>query len=434
MKFILLAAVFSLFLISPAFAEDNLSVTSTNLAPEYINTRTVTNMLNLTMNSTVGNTNITSLNVTIGGDVTVGNVSSVVLFNATGSIIASSTTFNSTTSKFTVSIPAGFNASSGANTSMIVAVNLSGSATKTNVSIQISSSAEFVVDNSRNVTFTSGFRNSTESLIQDIHANVSISPNFVDTNAINQTLVYSIVSTGRDKMNNTIITIPSDYSFVNISNVELEGANNTAIETVTTSPNYINVTLSITKSKIKVFLNVNTSNSRINSSAFTSTITGGNISSAATDIVSPGINVTTQQLINANVSIAKGAAIVNGTDYWEFNYTLSFTANVTGLLQFKMSDWTDASSSVNRLNINTSSVYYATLRNESIFNTTGIFNVTTSYISNVGITRTVTDSSTWSMILRMITDNKNDHTNRHTNNKFMGIHLWISLQTHFIVI
>ena len=97
MKFILLAAVFSLFLISPAFAEDNLSVTSTNLAPEYINTRTVTNMLNLTMNSTVGNTNITSLNVTIGGDVTVGNVSSVVLFNATGSIIASSTTFNSTT-------------------------------------------------------------------------------------------------------------------------------------------------------------------------------------------------------------------------------------------------------------------------------------------------------------------------------------------------
>ena len=404
MKFILLAAVFSLFLISPAFAEDNLSVTSTNLAPEYINTRTVTNMLNLTMNSTVGNTNITSLNVTIGGDVTVGNVSSVVLFNATGSIIASSTTFNSTTSKFTVSIPAGFNASSGANTSMIVAVNLSGSATKTNVSIQISSSAEFVVDNSRNVTFTSGFRNSTESLIQDIHANVSISPNFVDTNAINQTLVYSIVSTGRDKMNNTIITIPSDYSFVNISNVELEGANNTAIETVTTSPNYINVTLSITKSKIKVFLNVNTSNSRINSSAFTSTITGGNISSAATDIVSPGINVTTQQLINANVSIAKGAAIVNGTDYWEFNYTLSFTANVTGLLQFKMSDWTDASSSVDRLNINTSSVYYATLRNNTnnFTDTNGKFNVTNFYVENIGLTKTVTDSGTLSLILRML--------------------------------
>ena len=87
MKFIILAAVF-LFLISPVFAAGNLSVTSTSLAPSYINTRTVTNMLNLTMNSTVGNTNITSLNVTIGGNVTIGNVSSVVLLNAAGSAIA----------------------------------------------------------------------------------------------------------------------------------------------------------------------------------------------------------------------------------------------------------------------------------------------------------------------------------------------------------
>ena len=402
MKFIILAAVF-LFLISPVFAAGNLSVTSTILAPSYINTRTVTNMLNLTMNSTVGNTNITSLNVTIGGNVTIGNVSSVVLLNAAGSAIASSTTFNSTTSKFAISIPAGFNASSGANTSFTVAVNLSGSAIKTNVSLQIESSAVFGVDSSSNVTFDAGFVNSTESLIQDIHANASITPNFIDTNAINQTLVYTIASTGRDSINRTIITIPSGYNLTNISTIQVDGSNTTGGVTTTTSPNYINVTITTpTTQMIKVFFNVNTSSTRVNASAFTSVIDGGNISSAATDTVSPGINVTTQQMINASVSLAKGAAIVNGTDYWEFNFTLGFTANVTGLLQFKMSDWTDASSSVNRLNINTSSVYYATLRNESIFNTTGIFNVTTSYISNVGLTRTVTDSSTWSLILRMI--------------------------------
>src|SRR3989338_2708058 len=391
MKFIILAAVF-LFLISPVFAAGNLSVTSTSLAPSYTNTRTVTNMLNLTMNSTVGNTNITSLNVTIGGNVTIGNVSSVVLLNAAGSAIASSTTFNSTTSKFAISIPAGFNASSGANTSFTVAVNLSGSAIKTNVSLQIESSAVFGVDSSSNVTFDAGFVNSTESLIQDIHANASITPNFIDTNAINQTLVYTIASTGRDSINRTIITIPSGYNLTNISTIQVDGSNTTGGGTTTTP----------TTQMIKVFFNVNTSSTRVNASAFTSVIDGGNISSAATDTVSPGINVTTQQMINASVSLAKGAAIVNGTDYWEFNFTLGFTANVTGLLQFKMSDWTDASSSVNRLNINTSSVYYATLRNESIFNTTGIFNVTTSYISNVGLTRTVTDSSTWSLILRMI--------------------------------
>ncbi|MEK6888471.1 MAG: hypothetical protein AABX14_06010, partial [Candidatus Aenigmatarchaeota archaeon] len=362
MKFLILAAVFSLFLLSPAFAAGNLNVTSTSLAPVYINTRTVTNMLNLTMNSTVGNTNITSLNVTIAGNITIANVSGVFLINATGSTIASSTS-NSTTTKFTVSIPAGFNASSGANTSLIIAVNVSGLANpSSNVSLQLESSAAFAVDSSSNVTF-SNFVNSTDSEIRDLHANASVSPNFVDTNAINQTITYSVVMTGHEKLNGTIITIPSGYSFVNISNVELEGANNTAIETVTTSPNYINVTLSITKSKIKVFFNVNTSNSRINSSAFATAISGGNLNNVTTDTVSPGVNVTTQQLINVtNVALAKGAAIVNGTDYWEFNFTLGFTANVTGLLQFKMSDWTDASSSVNRLNINTSSVYYATLR------------------------------------------------------------------------
>lgn len=405
MKFLVLAAVFSLFLLSPAFAAGNLNVTSTNLAPVYINTRTVTNMLNLTMNSTVGNTNITSLNVTISGNATVGNVSSIVLINATGSTIASSTTFNTTTSKFAVSIPAGFNASSGANTSFIIAVNLSGSAVKTNISLQIESSAVFGVDATSNVTFDAGFVNSTESIIQDTHANASISPNFVDTSVINQTLVYNVVSTGQDKLNGTIITIPSSYNFVNISNIELDGVNNTAIETVTTSPNYINITLSITKSKIKVFFNVNTSNTRVNSSAFTSTISGGNFTNVTTDTVSPGINATTQQLINVtNVALAKGAAIVNGTDYWEFNFTLGFTANVTGLLQFKMSDWTDASSSVNTFRINTSTVYYATLRNNTnnFTDTNGKFNISTSYVENTGLTRTVTDSGTLTLVLRMI--------------------------------
>ncbi len=403
MRILVLVAIFTAFLLSPVFAVGNLNITSTNLAPTYINTRTVTNMLNLTMNSTNGNTNITAINVTIAGNATVGNITGVFLLNSTGSTIASSTT-NSTASKFTVSIPAGFNASSGANTSFVIAINLSGSATKSNVSVQIASSVEFGVDSGSNVTLVSGFVNSTESQIQDIHANVSIYPQFVDTNVINQTIFYIIMPTGRDAIKNITITIPSGYNFTNISTVELDGSNITSNIT-TTAPNYINVTATTsTTNRIKITFNVNTSSTRVNATAFTSTIDGGNLTGISTDLTSAGsTNVTTQQIINGtNIEILKGAAIVNGTDYWEFNFTLSFSANLAGTIQFKMTNWTDASNTT--LGIYSGATYYVTLRNNTNFSdSNGKFNVTNVYgDNNVGVNQSITDSGALKLTLRMV--------------------------------
>ena len=106
----------------------------------------------------------------------------------------------------------------------------------------------------------------------------------------------------------------------------------------------------------------------------------------------------------SNVALAKGAAIVNGTDYWEFNFTVNFTANVTGTIQFKLTNWTDASSPPDTINLNTTGgVYYASLRNNSanFSDPNAKFNVTNVY-GDIGINRTVTDGSSATFILRMI--------------------------------
>lgn len=401
-KFLATFLVISAFMLGPVFAAGNLNVTSVSLAPTYINTRTVTSMLNITMNSTNGNTTITSVNVTLAGNVTIGNVTGVFVLAGNGTVIASSTA-NSTQTRFTVSIPAGFNASSGANTSFLIAVNLTGSAVKTNLSVQINSSADFGTDSGSNVTLVPGFVNSTESLIQDLHANVSISPNFIDTGIINQTLVYTILPTGRDPIKNVTITVPSGYNLTNISTVELDASNITA-NTTTTAPNYVNVSAATpTTQRIKITFNVNSSSTRVNSSAFSSVLDGGNLTAVAGEATAGSMNVTTQQIINiTNVAIAKGVAITNGTDYWEFNFTLGVTANLTGLVQFKMTNWTDASN--NKIYLNTSSVSYSTLRTSSNFSDpAGKINVTEAYGDNVGINQTVTEAGTsLALILRMI--------------------------------
>ncbi|MBI4896562.1 MAG: hypothetical protein HY832_03380, partial [Candidatus Aenigmarchaeota archaeon] len=93
-----------LLLALPAFAGGNITINATNLVGSYVNLDTTTDFLNLSLNVTpnTGNglVNITSINVTINGSVTIGNISGIVIKNATGSIIASNNT-NATNSTFT---------------------------------------------------------------------------------------------------------------------------------------------------------------------------------------------------------------------------------------------------------------------------------------------------------------------------------------------
>lgn len=408
MKWVL-SILFVLLLLSPAFAVGNVTVTGSGLMPNsnFTNSNTSAVFLNLSFAVTTENgsriVNITRLNISLGNGSTTGNVSAVELYLSNDTTVIGSAVNSMNSTAFNISIPNTLVVNSSSNASVIVRFNISFNATTRQLlSAILGSAADVLVNDGSNVASAAIQSNATQ--LQSLQANTSVFPQFVDTNVINQTIVYTIVPTGKDGINRTVITIPSGYNLTNVSTVQVDGSNTTGGVTTTTAPNYINVTLTTaTTQAIKVTFNVNTSAVRVNSTAFTSTVDGGNLSNIATSAAAGLTNITTQQIINVtNVALAKGAAIVNGTDYWEFNFTLSFTANLTGTIQFKMTNWTDASSPPNTINLNTSSAYYATLRNNSNFSdNNGKFNVTNIY-GDIGLNRTTTDSSSLTLILRMI--------------------------------
>ncbi len=378
-----------LLMVSPAFAA--LSVTGVNVAPGYINTRTTTNMLNLSM---VGGANITAIAVSLNG--TASDVSAVYLLDTNGSTIALTTTISAKTS---VTIPAGYNVSG--NSIIIIAINVSNSAALSgNISVNVTSNETDFTSNA-NVSFTN-IPNSTTPMIRDIHANVTISPNYVDTNTTNQTLVYWIIPTGRTPINKTVITIPSGFNFTNISTVQIDGSNISILVLNTTAPNYINITLTPTNSTtnpIKVTFNVNTSLTNV-SGLFTSTIEGNGLRAVATDIAG-SINVTTQQLIrSAIITPTKLTAFANGTDYWEFSIALNFTANATGMVQFRMANWSNtAGQNISIIDSGCSSSC-ASLRSPT--NASNTVNVTNAYTDSGVSVSNVADGLTFAPILRMI--------------------------------
>ncbi len=402
---IALISVMFLFIVGTAFAAGDITIKTTDVAPSYLNTKSLTNMLNVTLNTTSGQGNITYVNVTIGGNVGFVNISSVSIVNLTGSVIASNTT-NFSQTNYLIIIPGGFNATTvGANTSFVIAINVSTTrAYEDNISVKIDSINAFGTD-SGTLSF-GATANSSEPFVEDVHATVTIDPNFVDTGVENQTLIYTITPTGNTPIKNATIWIPSTYTFVNVSTITAEATNTSGL-LYSTSPVYINVSINTpTTNPIMIYFNVNTSRERINSTKFDSFIYGGNQSNVTTDKASAGdVNVTTQQILFVKtITTAKAVALANGTDYWEFNYTFNFTANVTGIIQFKMTNWTDASSPPNSIPINTTSIYYATLRNNSNFsNVDGQINITDRYRKGVGNKVTVTDNgAVVNLILRMM--------------------------------
>src|SRR3989339_509569 len=129
MKFLIAFIVFAAVLVSPALAIGNVTVNGTSLAPSYVNTRTVYSFLNLSFNATAEEINVTSLNITIKG-IGVENITLVRLINETGSIIATNTTWNTTTNYTILSPSGGFNVTLWQNRSMIVEINISRNATR----------------------------------------------------------------------------------------------------------------------------------------------------------------------------------------------------------------------------------------------------------------------------------------------------------------
>jgi flagellar basal body rod protein FlgC len=253
--------------------------------------------------------------------------------------------------------------------------------------------------------------------IQDVHATGDITPNYVDTSVINQSALLILNVTGSDNFDNISIVLPSSYKIVNVTEV----SNKTnIIYNNTLGAVYFNVTFggytlnisnftqgfNATDSFLKINFTINTSSTAVSSTRIRVNMTGSNLTNVnATETGTNSLNITTQQMINiTTVTVTKSTAIVNGTDYWEFNITVNITANTSGILQFRMNNWNSTTQGYGLLNLTNETgafvenvTYRAMLRNQSAQTGSQQLNVTTDYgnltrglsLDYTGITKTL---------------------------------------------
>ena len=394
-----------LLFLSPTFAA-TLNVNVTSLAPSFNNTNSSVTMLNITLNATGTNTNVSitlnAINISISNASTA-NFTYVEIRNSTNNVVlGSNTTFNATDNRTTVRFSTALVINSSSNLSLIVAVNTSFGATKL-ISFSVNvTAASFEANYSAFLEATSnGASGFTQ--IHSVHENASVTPLYTDTSVVNQSFVYVIKPTGTDAINKTVLNIPIGYTLVNLDSIEHDATNSTTGVTNVTASNQINVTFNTpTTSQIILRFKMNTNSSSKLNLAFNSTLENGNLTNIATDVIGSNTTVNTQQIVNVTSLIAiKNAAYLNGTDYWEFLFSLNFTANVSGRLQFNMSAWN--SSSGNILNVNLSNgTYYATIRSSSNFSSPSTINITGEHNISSGIAFNTSSITNSSMYLRMI--------------------------------
>ncbi len=401
-----------LFFSMPIFAAGNLTVSrSSLLTPAYINTGSNA-LMNITLNATVGNVSITGIVINLTGSSTVSNFSTFLIYNdsdnngAVGvseALLGSNATFNATTNSTVVNL----SISVPANTErhLLLVLNVSSLATlRTNVSINITSNTSITTGGSDNITIPGGYINTTLAQIQSVHANATITPRFVDTSVPNQTFVYEIKPTGVEAISNITINLPAGYALRWLESIERAGSNDTSLSANSTNSSIINITINTpTTNTVRVYFKANTSANPVNSSAFSSIITGSNLTNVAADPSNLTVNVTTRQLINVtNVNAIKTSALINGTDYWDFNFTLNITATTSGLIHFRMDAWNNTAgqtiSLTNQTEISSSTFYYATFRQ----NDANMMNVTTYYNYTRGISLSATENTLYYMALRMV--------------------------------
>ncbi len=391
---------------SPIFAANITTVVNSASSTAYVNTRANVTVLNITIFANITPVTILGVNITFAGNSTPQNVSIIRVLNSTNAgLLGQNTTWtNNNTVNFTFvnfTSSGNLNLPAHQNQSLLIVFEIHENATPTfKVAANVTSSSSI----SANVTVTNTTAlpaNSSLVQIQNVHANASITPRFVDTSVINQSFFYVIRPTGTDGINKTVLNIPVGYTLVSLDSVEHDGTNNTAGITNLTSPNQINVTLSTpTTSTIILRFKLNTNSSDKLNLAFNSTLENGNLTNVATDVFGTNTTVYTQQIVNiTSVTPIKNAAYLNGTDYWEFLFSLNFTVNVSGRLQFNMSSWNSSSSIIN---LNSSGTHYATIRSNSNFSSQSTINITNEHNMSSGIAFNTSSISNSSIYLRMV--------------------------------
>lgn len=405
---------------SPIFAAGTLTVTKgVASTPSYINTRDNTVVISVILNATTDNVNISAINITIfnatvtDGNIT-GNISNIFVYNDTNnnSIIDSAdsilATNSSVTSNFTIlNFSSAFTVPKTSLRTILIVVNVSSSATRfISLGVNITANTSITTAAADTISFPVSYINSTLMQIQDVHASASISPRVVDTNVTNQTLVYVITPTGADRINSTVINIPSGYTFIGVNATTIDGSNtsgsyNLVGNIIGSTQLRINYTgAGQTNQPIIVYFVINTSLTSVSSIEFNSTISGSNVTNATTSVTNFATNVTTRQLINVTrVTTIKNTAYLNGTDYWEFNFTFNFTANVSGSIQFAMNNWTNFEGTAN-ISLTNGTDFYAPLRDGG--NTSRIINISNTYNQGLNITNCCTTNTVYSLVLRMV--------------------------------
>ncbi|MBI4174151.1 MAG: hypothetical protein HY517_00775 [Candidatus Aenigmarchaeota archaeon] len=418
-------------LASPVFAAATLTVNGTSQAPRYINSGDNVTMLNISLLAANSTINITSILInfsTTYATVEANNISAFVtnvsIYNDTDgdgifnpstdtTLFGSNITFGNETRVNSTNItlsPIQIGTSNLVRLLVVFRLNITAPVVA-NISANITGAASI----GTNETVSGSFpMQSSFGETRDVHANVTLRPNYVDTNVTNQSIVYNFTITGVTSVNKTRITLPSGYILVNVTNVTLNGLARSidicpvSVDVCTVAGSTeVNLTYPTPLAKganVSVTMSVNTSLSAlarhdINSTLYSSDLTLYNIS---TSVVDRSTNITTQPIINGStILITKGAAILNGSDYWEFNFTLNFSATVPGIIQFKMYNWSDGVNNISLANASESE-FYATMRNEVNFSTTGKFNVLNRYNGTVGLYHNASTASTTKVILRMV--------------------------------
>jgi len=404
-----IAAVLVLAFVSPVFASANITAFH-NKAPAYANTRANVSIINITINASGSTVVLSGVNVTLTGTVLPGNISVVRIFanDTSGPLLGSNSTWTNTSTLNYTFINFAPNYSLSNETTIVLLVvyeTYSAAQPRSTFGANITVADFNVNDTVSNDTITP--INSSLVQIQDVHATAVVTPRIVDTNVANQNFYFNITPTGRDPINWTRIILPAGYSISSLVSIfhdntlVLTGVNNQ------TGVSDINVSFATpTTYPIIVNFTVNTNTSAKTSQAFQVNISGSNLTYVVPDITDNQTNVTTKTLINYTVVNAiKGSAYINGTDYWEFNFTLGFNFTSSeyqsGMIQFKMTNWTDsAGRSINLTN--GTGTYFASLREGADFNNTNMFNITHNYNTTAGITKTSLTAGFVYLTLRMV--------------------------------
>ncbi len=450
-RLLLLSLALAMFSAMPAFAAGNLTVTNGTLSSfsssgDFWNTG-MNVMLNITFYSRISDVNVTGLTINLTGTLNASNITGVFVYNDSDgnavigpseTVLGSNTSLNNSINSTFVLFSTVLSVPNHTNRSVLVAFNISRSALRFNTTgAYISGGANVNTSNlevSDNVTLALGTINSTVKQVLDMHANATLTPRIVDTNVTAQMLVYTVTPSSQDALHKIKIIVPTGYTLVDVTDVSVGGSGrNRSFDGATGgggSNNGVGVTLGITEfnvsfnttaqlgwlsSAARINFTVNTNITPQSSSAFASKIFS-NTSFIDPEVISEGTNVTTEQVIRIlSVGGNKTAALTNGTDYWEFTFRLNLTSNVSGIIQFKMSNWTSPSGTINLTNqtpTNNNTLFYANVRmsNESFGagrsqNLTDNYNVTGGIAFNVTGTSAETSNGVKNFVLRMTIPN-----------------------------